>query len=133
MPNEKLDVNFVKKLQRGIEPDINPGETAIEYLKRTEAKRVSDMILAAEPPKQVETTYIEPKLQGSTKPPVQEVVFYEGYKFNRDFLTCVALCMMKNPETNELLKAFGFDLKDLNGKLVVFEKPVKKNKKSKKK
>jgi hypothetical protein len=133
MPNEKLDVNFVKKLQRGIEPDIAPGETAIEYLKRTEARRVSDMIMASEPPKQVEPTYIEPKLQSPAKPPVQEVVFYEGYKFNRDFLTCVALCMMKNPETNELLKTFGFDLKDLNGKLVVFEKPTKKTKKSKRK
>ena len=131
---EKLDVNFVKKIQRGIEPDIKAGETAIEYLKRTEAKRVHDMIMAAEPPKG--SPYIEP-IPGpgsapAAKPPVQEVVFYEGYKFNRDFLTCVALCMMKNPETNELLKTFGFDIKDLNGKPVVFEKSTKKTKKSKK-
>lgn len=130
---DKIDINFVKKLQRSVEPDIKIGETAIEYLKRTEAKRVSDMIIAGDAPK--DSTYIEP-IAGPkvpAKPPVQEVVFYEGYKFNRDFLTCVALCMMKNPETHELLKAFGFDIKDLNGKLVVFEKPSKKTKKSKKK
>ena len=43
---------------RSVEPDIKPGETAIEYLKRTEAKRVHDMIMAGEAPR--DGQYIEP-------------------------------------------------------------------------
>ncbi len=128
----KLDVNFVKKLQRGVEPDIQPGETAVEYLKRIEAKRVHDMILKGEAPK--DGQYIEP-IPGPTPPPAapKEVVFYEGYKLSRDFLTCIAVIMLKNPETSKILSAFGFDIKDLNGKPVVFEKPKKIKSKKKKK
>ena len=124
----KLDANFVQKLQRGIEPDIAPGETAVEYLKRTEAKRVHDMILKGEAPKGVQ--YIEP-IAGPTPPPAapKEVVFYEGYKLSRDFLTCLAVIMLKNKETAQILSAFGFDIKDLNGKPVTFEKKPKKTQK----
>jgi len=128
----KLDVNFMKKLQRGVEPDLAPGETAVEYLKRTEAKRVHDMIMKGEAPR--DSQYIEP-IAGPTPPPAapKEVVFYEGYKLSRDFLTCVAVIMLKNPETSQILSAFGFDIKDLNGKPVVFTKPKKKTKSKKKK
>lgn len=127
----KLDANFVRKVMRSVEPDIKPGETAIEYLKRTEAKRVHDMIMNGEAPK--DGQYIEP-IAGPTPPTPtpKEVVFYEGYKLSRDFLTCVAVCMMKNPETAEILSAFGFDIKDLNGKPVVFTKPKKIKSKKKK-
>jgi hypothetical protein len=129
----KLDVNFVKKVMRSVEPDIKPGETAIEYLKRTEAKRVHDMIMAGEAPR--DGQYIEPIPGPVPAAPAapKEVVFYEGFKLSRDFLTCVAVCMMKNPETAEILSAFGFDIKDLNGKPVVFTKPKKKAKSKKKK
>jgi hypothetical protein len=41
--------------------------------------------------------------------------------------------MLKNPETSQILSAFGFDIKDLNGKPVVFAKPKKKTKSKKKK
>lgn len=117
--SEKLDVNFVKKLQRGVEPSIRPGETAIETLKRMEAEKVASMIQnpAAKPT--------------PPEPPVQEVVFFEGYKLSRDFFTCIAVCIMKldNPEVNNVFEAFGFEMKDLNGKPLVIKRAKRPSKK----
>ena len=116
--NNSLDLNFVKKLQRTIDPNIKPGETALEVIKRMEAERVASMIQnpAPQPP--------APK-----EPPPQEVIFYEGYKLPRDFFTCMALCLIKldNPETNVIMKAFGFEMKDLDGKLISFKKKKTKS------
>lgn len=113
---EKLDLNFMKKIQRSMEPSIKPGETAIEAIKRMENERVASMMQNPAPPTQ------------PPKEPVQEVIFYQGYKLPRDFFTCVALCIIKlnNPEINQITEAFGFKMTDLDGKPVVFERKVKK-------
>jgi len=127
MSNNKLDINFIKKLQREVEPDIKPGETAVEYLKRTEAKRVADLIAAESPG--------TPPAAAPPSPAVQEVVFYEGYKLPRDFFTMVGIILLKSddPAAQQLLQTFGFDMKDLNGKPIVFKKPTKKPRKNPKK
>lgn len=108
---EKLNINFVKKLQRDVEPKINPGETALEAIKRMEAERVASMIQNPTP---------------TTPPPTppQEVVFFEGYKLPRDFFTYVAVCIMKSrdPEIAKIRDAFGFNMKDIDGKPIVFTK-----------
>ncbi len=110
----QINPNFIKNIQRGIEPQIRPGETALETIKRMEAEKVASMIQNPAAPTPA------PK-----EPPAQEVIFYEGYKLPRDFFTCVALCIMKldNPEINDILKTFGFEMKDLTGKPVVLKKP----------
>jgi len=115
--SEKLDINFVKNVQRAIEPSIRPGETALEAIKRMEAERVSSMIQNQAPAAQP-----TPK-----EPPAQEVIFFEGYKLPRDFFTCVALCIMKlnDPEINDILEAFGFTMTDLTGKPVVMKRRVR--------
>lgn len=112
--SEKLDFSFVKKLQRVVDPQIRPGETAIETIKRMEAERVASMIQNQAP---------IPQLSPKETPP-QEVIFYEGYKLPRDFFTCVALCLMKldNPEINDIFKVFGFTMNDLTGKPVVLKR-----------
>ncbi len=111
---QKLNPNFVKNIQRAVEPQIRPGETALEAIKRMEAERVSSMIQNPTAPTPA------PK-----ELPAQEVIFYEGYKLPRDFFTCVALCIMKldNPEVNDIMNAFGFTMTDLTGKPVVLKRP----------
>ena len=110
---DKLGIDFLKKIQQSVEPKINPGETALEYLKRSEAEKVAAL-------SQRSSTAVE----AAPKPPVQEVVFVEGYKLNRDFFTCMALCLMKldDPEINKIMESFGFEMKDLNGKPIVLKK-----------
>lgn len=117
----KIDLNFLQKVQKSVEPDLLPGETAIEYLKRKENEKVTSLSQRQSP--------VTPTPE-APKPPVQEVVFYEGYKMNRDFFSCMALCIMKldDPELNKIMESFGFEMKDLNGKPIV----LKKRKKSKK-
>jgi hypothetical protein len=112
---EKLNINFVKNVQRTVEPSIRPGETALEAIKRMEAERVSSMIQSQAP-----APHPTPK-----ESPAPEVIFFEGYKLPRDFFTCVALCIMKlnNPEINDILAAFGFTMNDLTGKPVVLKRP----------
>jgi hypothetical protein len=40
----------------------------------------------------------------------------------------MAICIMKlnNPEINEVIKTFGFEMKDLTGKPVVISKPSRR-------
>lgn len=120
---QKLNPNFLKNVQRAVEPQIRPGETALEAIKRMEAERVASMIQNPNTP-----------TPAPAEPPAQEVIFYEGYKLPRDFFTCVALCIMKldNPEINDILKTFGFTMTDLTGKPVVLSRP-RARKQSKKK
>ncbi len=112
--SEKIDLGFLKKLQRDVEPKLKPGETAIEYMKRMEAERVASMI--QNPPSEAKTSPLPPQ------PPQQEVIFYEGYKLSRDFFTMLAVSLMKlqNPEVNKIMETFGFEMKDLDGKPLVF-------------
>jgi hypothetical protein len=130
--DNKIDLSFIKKMQQTVEPDLLPGETAIEYLKRKEAEKVE--ALSTRGTTTGRTNCSQPNLsnvpQEAPKPPVQEVVFIEGHKFSRDFFTYIALCIMKldDPELNKLTEAFGFSMKDLDGKPVI----LKKKKKSKK-
>lgn len=121
---QKLNPNFLKNVQRAVEPQIRPGETALEAIKRMEAERVASMIQNPNTPAPT-----------PAEPPAQEVIFYEGYKLPRDFFTCVALCIMKldNPEINDILKTFGFTMTDLTGKPVVLSRPRSRARKQSKK
>lgn len=113
--SEKLDLNFVKKLQRTVEPQMRPGETAIEAIRRMESEKVASMIQNPTP---------APATPASPEPPKQEVVFYRGYKLPRDFFTCMALCIisLNDPEINDILETFGFSMTDLTGKAVELPK-----------
>jgi len=138
--------------RRSVEPNLQPGETAVEYLQRMEKEKLKDIhgtIPHREPdvrrsdgsppsgfqPPQYQQPH--PPHDGAAAPPPQEVVFYEGYKLSRDFFTCVALCIMKlnDPEINKIFETFGFEMKDLNGKPIKLSpgKPQKASKKRKKK
>lgn len=158
---EKIDLNFLKNVQRGVEPNIIPGETALEALQRIEKEKAGKVVAveaaketimaslqrmenerleklknrnsvdAGAPPARPHNIISQPaSAQPTTEPPAKEIIFYEGYKLPRDFFTCLALCIIKlnNPEINEILKSFGFEMKDLNGKLIVFEKKKKRKK-----
>ena len=112
---EKLGIDFLKKMQSGVEPPIAPGETALEAIQRMEKERLSRMGVNSTP---------QQPTPPPQQPPVQEVVFVEGYKLPRNFFTAIALCIMKldDPELNKIMESFGFEMKDLNGKPVLLKK-----------
>lgn len=131
--SEQIDVNFLNKVQKGLEPQFKPGETAIEYLKRTEAEKMAALnsrrtvVTPAGAGAGVEATKDSIELRRDA-PKQQEVVFVDGHKFSRDFFTCIAVSLLRSgdPIVTETFAAFGLDLKDLDGKPVVFKKKRKK-------
>lgn len=126
---DKLGIEFLRKVQQSVEPDLRPGETAIEYLKRKEAEKVAS--LSAVATGRVNSSLPSPSNTPKEAPQIQEVVFVEGYKLPRDFFTYIALCIMKldDPELNRITESFGFEMKDLNGKPIVLKKRKSKSKK----
>lgn len=150
--SDKVDLNFLKKLNKAVEPEILPGETGLEAIQRDEKKKkaAGETIMASL--ERMERERLDglinrkgaaPILPGNNATPldapaqapaIKEVVFYEGYKLSRDFFTAVAVCLLKmdSPEITDILKVFGFELKDMNGTLVSFEKSKKKAKRKKK-
>lgn len=116
----ELNLNFLKKAQAGLEPSIQPGETAIEYLKRTEKEKMAAIQnrIVTTPPPPVPPVVDKPR----------EVVFVDGHKLPRDFFTCVAVSLLKlgHPVVEQTFEQFGFQMKDLDGNVVTFKKKKKK-------
>ena len=158
MSEEKLkDFGFISKVQKSskTDPDIKPGESAIEYMQRLEREKLSSRGTPSPFPYENGQQPDLPGLNNATQPsngggrfdprpgpppqqqqqqPPQEVIFYEGYKLPRDFFTCMTICIMKlnNPEIKKTMAAFGFEMKDMNGKPVIFKKKTTKRKQQKK-
>jgi len=147
---EKLDLNFLKSVQKGLEPAIQPGETALEAIMRTEKeKKDTETVTAALTRMEAERienlksrapqgVFSKPPAgvpNPSAEPPAKEVVFFEGYKLPRDFFTLMGVYLLKSNDATakRLLEVFGFEMKDLNGKAIVFKKtsPRKPSKKKK--
>ena len=127
------DFSFVNKMNRQkVEPQLKPGETAVEYLQRVEQEKM-EKLQRDYPSQQPQYQQPHPPHDGAATPPPQEVVFYEGYKLSRDFFTCVALCIMKlnDPEINKIFATFGFNMKDLNGKPVILKRKKSVRRKAK--
>lgn len=128
--SDKLDLNFLKKVQGTMEPSIFPGETAIEYLKRTEAEKMASIhqrhVVSA--PQTPAASQMHPPTAPTAEKP-QEVVFVEGHRLSRDFFTCVAVSLLKtgDPVIQQTFEAFGFQMKDLDGKPIVFKKKKRKS------
>lgn len=141
----KINPDFIKRLQAGIDPAVKPGETALEAIQRSDAEKVAALAARTTPPQvtpplppsRFVTSNTSPSPSptpqpptSNATPPVQEVVFIEGHKLPRNFFTCLALCIMKldNPEITDMFEKFGFEMKDLDGKPVVLKKKTKKKK-----
>ena len=126
---KNINLEFLQKVQRAtdLEPKMTPAETAAEYVMRTNKEKVDALTK-----RQVQGPASQtPPPQAPTAP--REVVFYKGYKLSRDLFTLLTLCIitMKDKKIKELIETFGFELKDLDGKVINLQ-AKKKNKKIKK-
>jgi hypothetical protein len=69
------------------------------------------------------------------EPRVETRVVYKGHRYNGDFFSCmaVALVELNNPKVNEVMNAWAFVLKDLDGNQVFPQKTVSRPRSKKKK
>lgn len=108
---EKLNPNAIKRMQTGVEPDTTSHSTPLEAIQALRKKEMEQT-----PPPQ----------------PPREYVVVDGFRVPKDFFTCVTMCIIKlnDKGVNDTLKAFGFAMKDADGK-TIFPQPEAPKKKSK--
>jgi len=125
----KLTSNMVAKIQAGakVEPDTTDCSTPLDAIlknKKFDDSRMEEIRRIQEMRRQ------RTQVTGPQSPP-QEVVTVREYKVNKDFFTCLTLCLIElnHPKINKILNTFGFVMKDLDNKIIF---PKEKNRQTRK-
>ena len=149
-----LSTDFLRSLQASLEDPTTGTDSPIEAINRLRKaenptnmedlrKRIEDNAGPFSPKVVFPGESAPPRSSAPSpqKPPEEKVttrVVYKGHRYNGDFFSCmaVALIELNNPKVNEVMKAWAFILKDLDGnqvfpptKVVRFSRPRNKRKK----
>ena len=150
MSQKDLNVDFLKSLNASIANPSEGTDSPVEAIKRLREKEnpsnVEDLRRRIdENAGKFSPKVVFPGEQASApKPPtaapeekVVTRVVYKGHRYNGDFFSCmaVALVELNNPKVNEVMKAWAFVLKDLDGNQMFppLTKPSRPRSKKKKK
>ena len=130
MTDKPLSSEFLKSLQASMEDPSAGTDSAIEAIQRMrkaenptnieDLRRKLDENAGRFSPKVVFPGEQAPKASAPQQPVEEKVitrVVYKGHRYNGDFfsMAAVALVELNNPKVNEVMSAWAFILKDLDG------------------
>lgn len=150
--NEKkkdLSSDFIRNLQASLEDPTSGIDSPIEAIQRIRKaenpdavedlrRRIDENAGRFSPKVVFPGEQVAPKVTpppASSEPKVETRVVYKGHRYNGDFFSCmaVALVELNNPKVNEVMRAWAFVLKDLDGNQIfppkTFSRPRSKKKK----
>ena len=112
-PEKKLTSDMIGRLQSQakVEPITAGFSTPLEAIQNYRKKEME------QPPPPPASPQQPPQ---PPQPPQQEVVFIDGYRLPKNFFTCLTYCIIKlnNPKVNRILKEFGFNMQDVDKRLI---------------
>lgn len=133
---KEIDINFLKGIQREVEKDTagfsSPAEAILALRKKENLAQELEKNAGMFSPKVVFPNDPQNPVPPSSAPKSSpaSTVFYKGHRYSGDAFSCiiVSLIELNNPKVNEVFKAWGFKLNDLDGEQVF---PPAKSKKKK--
>jgi len=152
MTEKKNDLSpeFIRNLQASMEDPAAGTDSPIEAIQRLrkaenptnmeDLRRRLDENAGRFSPKVVfPGEQVQPSVPKAPPPPPEEKVttrvVYKGHRYNGDFFSCmaVALVELNNPKVNEVMRAWAFVLKDLDGNQIFPPKTISRPRSKKKK